>query len=168
MALLMGPFLPRHQWSEGESNREGVTDAGHSWRGLMDVVAGAARVFGARASRRCSRARTSLRCRDRRGVGSAGARARLLGRGGGSASVGVPVVAAGRCRAPSGLTRGSGRSVGRALLGRLPGCATVQGFGGFRREREREKKGGERIGERKELAGGGGGLGEASHGEGAV
>jgi hypothetical protein len=83
MAPLMGSFLPRRQWREGESNREGVTDAGHSWRDLMDVVAGAARVFSARASRRYSRARMSLGCRDRRGVGSAGARARLLGRGSG-------------------------------------------------------------------------------------
>jgi hypothetical protein len=92
----------------------------------------------------------------------------LLSRGGGLASVGALGVAAGRCRAPSGLVRGWGHSVRRALLGRLPGCAMVQGFGGFRREREREKKGGERIGERKELAGGGGGLGEASQGEGAA
>jgi hypothetical protein len=100
MAPLMGPFLPRRQWREGESNREGVTDTGHSWRDGRWACSDTSALSCDRTSASVRAAQTGRRGREHRRRGGAGR--------------GAQVGAAGRHGA-----RGAGERVGARDGGRL-------------------------------------------------
>jgi hypothetical protein len=72
MAPLMGPFLPRRQWREGESNREGVTDAGHSWRDGRWACSDTSALSCGRTSASVRATQAGRRGREHRRCGGAG------------------------------------------------------------------------------------------------
>jgi hypothetical protein len=122
MAPLMGSFPPRRQWREGESNREGVTDALQLIMSRENERRAAWSAWSASGTR-CRAARVA-RCRAAWVTWSAWARRRRAWRGQGTRRLGL---LRGITRAQGGRPAGSSRlgAAGIARAGRVGGTARL-------------------------------------------